>query len=74
MIAYKLDPMVWIQAKATKEPIRLDLKRSIDNLRESFSSGEITSIIDSNVQNNLYSGYFKNMAYPIEKPIRQRNV
>lgn len=59
---------------ATMEPIRLDLKRSMDSLLESFSSGEITRIMESRVQKSSYSGNFKNKAYPTENPIKQRNM
>ena len=40
---------------ATAEPIKLDLNRSIDNLLVSFSSGEMTRIIESNVQKSSKS-------------------
>src|SRR5690606_39625232 len=38
------------QAIATTEPTKLDLKRSMESRLESFSSGEITKIMDNNAQ------------------------
>ena len=38
--------------KATADPMKLDFERSNDNFLVSFSSGEITKIMESNVQNN----------------------
>ncbi len=39
------------QAIATDEPTKFDLNRSIDNLLESFSSGEMTRMMDNKAQN-----------------------
>lgn len=60
IIANRFEPIKNMQAIATMEPIKFDLNRSIDSLRESFSSGDITNMIDNKVQNNSYSGNFRN--------------
>lgn len=44
-----------MHSNATVEPIKLDLNRSIDSLFESFSSGEITNIMERNDQNSSKS-------------------
>src|SRR5690606_17903540 len=59
---------------ATAEPIKLDLNRSMDSLLVSFSSGEITNMMDNNVQNNSKSGYVMYSLYAIKKPIQHRSI
>ena len=44
------------QHNPTIEPIKFDLTRSTVNLLESFPSGEMTNIIESNTQNKSCSG------------------
>ena len=72
MVILKVGACKSKQNNPTIEPIRLDLKRSIDNLLESFPSGEITNIILIKVHISSYSGNRIYNSYPIKNPKTQR--
>ena len=52
IIEYAESSQIYRINNATAEPIRFDFDRSIESFLVSFSSGDITKIIDNNVQNN----------------------
>ncbi len=68
--------VAWIkkQSKPTIEPIKLDRTRSKVNFCESLPSGEITKIMDSNVQKSSIFGNCNIKRYPAKKPSTHRKV
>ena|SRR5690606_38152284 len=62
------------QPMATTDPTKFDLNRSIESLFESFSSGEITKIMDNNAQKTSNCLNLRYNKYPITKPIRHRMI
>ena len=55
-------------------PIKLAFTRSMDNLFESFPSGEITSRIESKAQKRSNPGKVFSKKYPIENPMIHRMI
>lgn len=72
MVHTKVGGCINRQISPTNEPIKFDLKRSMDSFRESFPSGEITKMMLIKVHMSSYSGNLIYKSYPIIKPSIQR--